>query len=72
MPPAFFIRLCYGLRVTQIIALHDMYGETYFDRGAQGVGANQVPAMDNGFNAGGMGCSKWFGAVVIIGDDAYF
>ena len=55
---------------TQIIALHDMYGETYFDRGTQGVGTNQVPAMDNGFSACGMGCSKRFGAVVTIGDDA--
>ena len=72
----FFHQIVDGLWITQIIALHDMYGETYFDRGTQGVATNQVPAMDNGFSAGGMGCcngcSKQFGAVVTIGDDADF
>ena len=72
----FFHQVVDSLRVTQIVALHDMYGKTYFDRSAQCVGTNQISAMDNCFSAGNFGgfngCSKGFGAVVTIGDDADF
>lgn len=63
-------------RIAQVVAMHDMHGQSKANRGFQGIGTNHVTAMDDslcpemdGFHHG----SRQHGATIMtIGNDADF
>jgi len=62
--------------VAQIVAVNGMDGQAKLKRGAQGIGANQVAAMNDDLRTGCAGTGnrrcQCIGAVMTIGNDADF
>ncbi len=76
LPGRFCHQLLHGHWVADIVAMHDMQRQAEFDRSAQGLGSDQVAAMDNCLRAislcGSYRRSKRFGTVMTVGGDTYF